>query len=217
MSWIRFLRRKKWDEERTLELRSHMEIEADENILRGMLPDEARYAANRKFGNTTQIREEIFHMNSMAIVETMLQDVRFAFRMLRKNIGFTTVAILTLALGIGANTAIFSVMYAVLLQPLPYKNSSQLVVLNETGAENRHSLRLLSKFSWIGKPRAKAFSANVRECAQMEFNLSGISQPENIKGHAVSPNFLSMLGVQPMMGRDFQECQKRKKRAARRY
>jgi putative ABC transport system permease protein len=201
MSWKRFFRRARWNEERALELQAHLEIEADENVSRGMLLDEARYAANRKLGNTTQIREEIFHMNSMGFVETIWQDLRFAFRMLRKNIAFTSVAVLTLALGIGANTAIFSVVYAVLLQPLPYKNSSQLVVLNETTPRvGTVSVSYPNFLDW--RAGSHTFS-QMAAVAQMDFNLSGVSQPENIMGYAVSPNFLSMLGVQPMLGRDF--------------
>src|SRR5579864_717090 len=207
MSWKRFFRRAKWGEERALELRAHLEIEADENVSRGMLPDEARYAANRKLGNATQIREEIFHMNSMAFVETLLQDLRFAFRMLRKNIGFTAVAILTLALGIGANTAIFSVVYAVLLQPLPYKNSSQLVVINETTPRvGTVSVSYPNFLDW--RDQSQTFS-QMSAVSQMDFNLSGVSQPENIMGHAVSPNFLSVLGVQPMLGRDFEQSEEK--------
>ena len=207
MSWKRYLRRNKCNEERVRELAAHLQMEADENISRGMLPDEARYAANRKLGNATQIREEIFQMNSMEFVETIWQDLRFAFRMLRKNIGFTTVAILTLALGIGANTAIFSIVYAVLLQPLPYKNSSQLVVLNETTPRiGTVSVSYPNFLDW--RNQSHTFS-QMSAVAQMSFNLSGVSQPENIVGHAVSPNFLSMLGVRPILGRDFENSEEK--------
>ena len=97
MSWKKFFRRKQWDEERAQELAAHLQIEADENVSRGMLPEEACYAANRKLGNTTQIREEIFHMNSIGFLEILWQDVRFGARMLRKKSGFTVAAVMRAA------------------------------------------------------------------------------------------------------------------------
>ena len=108
-----------------------MQIETDENIARGMPDGEARAAARRKFGNSTLIREEIYRMNTVAFLDTLVRDIRYGLRALRHNPMFTAVALLTLAIGIGANTAVFSVVNSVLLKPLPYPKSEELVALRQ--------------------------------------------------------------------------------------
>lgn len=201
MSWQRYVRRGRWDGERARELQNYLEIETAENIARGMTPEEARYAARRKLGNPTLIREEIYRMNSVTFLESLIQDVRCGVRMLRKNAGFSLIAILTLALGIGANTAIFSVVYGVLLEPLPYHDPARLILLNETTPRvGMVSVSDPNFLDWRSQSHTFSQMAAVHE---VDFNLSGISQPESVGGEAVSPNFLSLLGVRPFLGRDF--------------
>ena len=203
MSWKRFLRRKKWDEERARELASHLEIEADENVSRGMLPDEARFAANRKLGNSTLIREEIFHMNSMGFLEALWQDVKYGARSFAAKPGFTFFAIAVLALGIAANTSIFSLTSAVLLRTLPYANSDRLVMVWEDAAfygfpENTPSPGNYN--TWNTQSHTFDGMAAMQDITP---NLTGDGEPERLSGKRVTANFFSVLGVSPFMGSDF--------------
>jgi putative ABC transport system permease protein len=134
-------------------------------------------------------------------MNALIQDLKFAIRTLAKSPGFTLVAVLTLALGIGANTAIFSVVNAVLLRPLPFKDSAQLVRLRETHKNvGNVSVSYPDFLDW--RQQSHSF-AGMSVINNVGFNLSGIAQPENIGGYAVSPNFLALVGVRPVLGRDF--------------
>ena len=126
MSWSRFFRRSRWDDERARELEAHLAHEIDDNIARGMTPQAAAMAAHRRLGNATQIREEIYDMNTLGFVETIWQDLRYGFRLLRKNPTFAVVAILTLALGTGANAAIFQLVNSVRMRALPVERPQEL-------------------------------------------------------------------------------------------
>src|SRR5439155_2213271 len=134
MGWRRFLRRARWDRERAEELKSYLQIETDENIARGMSAEEAGQAAQRKLGNTLRIREDIYQMNTIGFLDSVAGDLRYALRGMRRNPTFTLAAVLTLALGIGANTAIFAVVHGVLIKALSYPNAEELVSLRHTAA-----------------------------------------------------------------------------------
>src|SRR5262249_31311515 len=131
MSIRRFFRRSHWDRDRSEEMDSYVRIETDENIARGMRYDEARAAALRKLGNNTAIREEIYRMNTVPFLDTLVRDVQYNLRTLARSPMFTAAALLTLAIGIGANAGVFSVVNSVLVRPLRYPKADQLVALHQ--------------------------------------------------------------------------------------
>ena len=201
MRWSRFLNRDQWDEERARELEAYLEIETDENISRGMPPEEARYAAKRKLGNTALVREEIYRMNSVRFIETLLDDLRFAFRMLRRNPGLTAIILLTLTLAIGASTAIFSVINAVLLRPLPYSHPERLVALSERNASfSVMNITLPNLRDW--QAQNKVFE-DIQAFRSVDVTLTGRGDPQRLQTRQVSAGFFPMLGIEPILGRPF--------------
>src|SRR5688572_4998234 len=127
MRLLKFFRRGQRDAEAAREIASYIAIETDDNIARGMSPQAAHDAAVRKFGNATRVREEIYWMNTIRPIETLWQDLRYAMRLLLRDKGFAAAAIISLALGIGANTAIFQLLDAVRLRTLPVSQPEQLI------------------------------------------------------------------------------------------
>ena len=189
------------DRELDEEIESHLQLHIEDNLRLGMTPEEARRQAMIKLGGIESTKEAYRDQRGLPVLETLWQDIRYGARMLRKNPGFTAVAVLTLALGIGANTAIFSVVNAVLLRPLPYPEPGQLVQL---------------RADWSGKPstdigsatfvEVKAQSQSLARIAAYsggDMTLTGAGSAERVVAGAVTADFFPLLGVQPALGRNF--------------
>ena len=203
-SIFRFLfRRQRFEAGNDAELRFHMERQIEENIRRGMTPEEARREARLLMGGMEQIKEECRDARTGRTIETMMQDFRYAIRVLLRNPGFTIMAVITLALGIGANTAIFSVVYGVLLRPLPFQRSGQLVVLHqEASAVNVPDIPF-SVHEVTDYRDGNHTLSSVVEHHTMTFLLIGKDSAERVETAVVSANFFDVLGVRPLMGRTF--------------
>lgn len=203
---MRWWQIRKRDADLERELQSDLELEEEEQRERGLSAKEARYAAKRAFGNATLIREQTHEAWGWAPFERFWQDVRYAFRQVRRSPGFAATAILTLALGVGSVTAVFSVVYAVLLRPYPFRDPGQIVVWREQVREIEHIAPLLPD-NYRHYLNLKARAHSIQDAAIVQnpvFTVStSIDHPQVTEGLAVSPNFFSVLGVTLSMGRAF--------------
>jgi putative ABC transport system permease protein len=195
-------RKEDLNQELSDELAFHLEKQIEQNIAAGMSANESRCAALKSFGGVEQVKEECRDAWGVRFIDTLLQDIRFGLRMLAKNPGFTAVAVLTLALGIGATTAIFTVVNGVLLRPLPYPHPEELVYVQE----------ILEKFGVTPVAGNREFAAWRNQSRTLSpvaaytnswFNLTGGGEPERVTGGLSTSSFFTLLGVRPVAGRLF--------------
>ncbi|HLG54667.1 MAG TPA: ABC transporter permease [Vicinamibacterales bacterium] len=186
------------------ELESHLQMVEEDHVRRGMTPDDARRAARLELGGLPQLREAHRDVRGLPLVEQFLADLRYGLRGIRGSPGFGAVAILTLAIGIGANSAMFSVVYGVLLQPLGYPDPDRLVFVARGESQNAQQ--------WLSLPRVEATRKSIRSLTDLgaylarrneDVTFSGRGEPEVLRGARVSANFLEILGVRPKRGRSF--------------
>ncbi len=189
------------DRELAAELESHLQMHTEENLHAGMTPEEARRQALIKLGGIEQTKENYRGRRGLPWLDTLLQDIRFGSRMLRKNPGFTAIAILTLALGIGVNVAIFSVINATLLDPIPLPQPDRIVSLFTTWPSYAHAG--FSYPNFLDIQRENRSLSGIAAWRFDSFSLTGSGEPEQLRGKMVSGNFFSLLGIRPILGRTF--------------
>ncbi|HKS66550.1 MAG TPA: ABC transporter permease [Candidatus Acidoferrales bacterium] len=202
MRWLsRFFHRSEQDAQLDSELRFHVEHQTADNIAAGMNPDEARRRALAQFGGLEYIKEETRDARGTHFIESLLQDIRFALRMLRKSPGFTAVAILTLALGIGANTAIFSLIEAVMLRMLPVQNPQQLVQIKVKSPRSQDPGSSVTTPIWEQVRDHQDVFAGVFAWSPRTFDLADGGEENDINGIYASGDYFNVLGVRPTAGR----------------
>ena len=167
MSWSRFFRRRHWDDERARELEAYLAQEIDDNVARGLTRDAAIREAHRKLGNPTRIREEIYDMNTMPFLDAFWQDLRYGLRILRGNPTFSLVAILTLALGTGANAAIFQLVNSLRLRSLPVERPHDLVSVRIDTHDTGRTGRFMSRRPMFSEPLWRALQAEQQVFSDM--------------------------------------------------
>jgi predicted permease len=194
--------RKQRDQEIAAELESHLLLHIEDNLRAGMSAADARREALMKLGGVEQTKQIYRDQRNLPLLETLFQDLRFAFRLLRKNPGFTAIAVLTLALGMGATTTIFSVVNSVLLRPLPYQNHNRLLRVEETHPGAVGSAVTFATF--LDLAREAHTVENASAFREWIFNVTGGAEPQQVPGALISGNFFNALGSLPLLGRTIQ-------------
>jgi predicted permease len=216
MTWLRVLLARfgglffqgRREQELAEEIHCHLEMQIEDNLRQGMNREEARYQALRQFGGVEQMKESYRDRRSLPFIDTTFQDLRFALRMLLKHKVFTFVAVLTLALGIGATTTVFSVVNTLIFRSLPFKDAGRLVWIANTGTDGRsgETTRVGNFMDWQTHNQSfTELAAYFAFSDYVGFNMTGNGEPERLSGYFVSQNFLPLLGVQPALGRNFDD------------
>ncbi|MCL4850324.1 MAG: ABC transporter permease [Bryobacteraceae bacterium] len=195
-------RRKERERDLDREIEADLELEAAEQRDRGLFGEEARYAARRAFGNTAMLKEDTRESWGWTALERLLQDIRYALRTMRRSPGFTTIAVLSLALGIGANTAIFTFVNAALLKPLPYPNADRIVALLQRPLKGDEPAAVSPRSFVPWHDRARSFEA-LAIAQSIPVNTQGADGAEQVPGLWATPELFRVFGVQPMLGRLF--------------
>jgi putative ABC transport system permease protein len=200
---LALFRRRRLEEELSEDIRAHLEMAAAENLRRGMNPPEALEAARRSFGGIEQVKEEYRHARGIHWIETLAQDVRYGLRTLARTPTFSLTALGTLALGIGATTAVFSIVYAVLLRALPYPDPERLVWVTSVARSfpDQPEVALFADFVEL-REQAESFS-HIAAFSTTSNNFADAEGAERIANARVTADFLSTLGIQPALGRAF--------------
>ncbi len=206
-SWLRTtLGRSRMESDMDLELKFHIEAYAEDLVRKGLPRQEAMRRARMEFGGIERAKEECREARGVTFLESLAQDIRYGLRMLRKSPGFTAVAVLTLALGIGANTALFSVVNGVLLNPLPYPHPDQVVIASNTSSTLPETWISYPDFlDWLRDNHP--FSSLAAYESLVSFNLLGQGEPERVSVTEISSAFFPTLGVTPVLGRNLSRAE----------
>src|SRR5437868_2959189 len=212
----RFFRRRAEDVELTQEIEAHIAQETDDNVARGMSREEGRRRALIKFGSARNVREDVWEWNTVQVVDEVLRDLRYAVRRLRRAPGFALAVILVIGLGIGANTALFTIVRSVLLKPLPFKEPNRLIRLYEHSSDDKYPYDSVSGgvfAEW--KKQSQGFSDLAIESDSAEYSVSGAGGqlPEKVRAVECSWNLFGLLGVAPALGRGFSAADDEQARA----